>query len=231
MFFKAKGRLTIAALEEFSQQIKARLAIARREPNWQPGETAKFMAEIEPRRRQFEEISPRVVDAIIRPRVQAVAACFANAEPDRADRSDRCAYWFGYCERFPADTKLEIAVEHDERIENLVIRYELYIMPVFLKYDAHDTATMPLAAVNDQAIAAWVESKLLGFLDTYLRLDRGEDDFADEVANDPVCGMRISRTSAIAKTDYKGHPYYFCSETCRGRFLANPLEYIRFETA
>jgi YHS domain-containing protein len=217
-------------MEEFSRQIEARLAAARREPHWRPAETAQFMAELEPRRRQFEEIAPRLVNAIIRPRLQAVASHFPNAAPDKADRSDRSAYWFGYCERFPADTRVEIAVEHDERIENIVVRYELYIMPVFLKFDPHDKLTLPLGSVDERAVATWVEAKLLAFLDTYLQLDRGQDDFEDEVVVDPVCGMRISRSSAGATMDYRGHPYYFCSEDCHRRFSEEPLRYVRFET-
>jgi YHS domain-containing protein len=220
----------MAALEHFSQQIEARLAAARHEPNWQPAQTAQFMGELAPRRRLFEEIAPRIVQATIRPRLQVVASHFPNAAPDRAERSDRSAYWFGYCERFPADAKVEISVEHDERIENLVIHYELYIMPVFLKFDPHDKLTVPLAGVNDQVIADWIESKLFNFLDTYLRLDRGAEDFEGEVVVDPVCGMRISRSSAGASMDYRGHPYYFCTDECRQRFAKEPIQYIRFET-
>lgn len=219
----------MAALEEFSRQIEARLAAARREPRWQPAETAQFMAELEPRRRQFEEIAPRLVKAIIRPRLQAVALHFPNAAPDRGDRSDRSTFWFGYCERFPADSKVEIAIEHDERIEHLVMHYELYIMPAFLKFDPHDKLTMSLGHVDDNTIANWVETKLLAFLDTYLRLDRGQDNFEDEVVVDPVCDMRISRSMAGATMDYRGHPYYFCSAECRQRFAKEPMQYIRFE--
>jgi YHS domain-containing protein len=220
----------VGAPEKFSRQIEARLVAARREPRWQPAEAAQFMAELEPRRRQFEEIAPRLVKSIIRPRLQAVASYFPNVAPDRGDRSDRSTFWFGYCERFPADTKVEIAIEHDERIENLVIHYELHIMPVFLKFEPLEKLTMPLASVDEQVIAEWVEAKLLAFLDTYLRLDRGQDDFEDEVVVDPVCGMRISRSSAGATMDYRGHPYYFCSKDCRQRFAKEPMQYIRFET-
>ena len=101
----------MAGLEEFSRQIEARLAAARRGPRWQPAETAQFMAELEPRRRQFEEIAPRLVQTI-----------------------------------------------------------------------------------------------------------------------NPVCGMRISRSSAGASMDYRGQPYYSCTDECRQRFSKEPMRYIRFET-
>jgi YHS domain-containing protein len=220
----------MAELVQFSGQIEARLAAARREPNWQPTQAADFMSALRARRGEFEGAAARLVRAVIKPRLRTLASFFPNAAPDRTERGDRCIYWFGYCERFPADVKVEMAVEHDEPIENLVVHYELYIVPAFLKYDAHDKLTMRLAAVDDEAVARWVETKLLAFLDTYLRLDRGAEDFQDEVVVDPVCGMRISRATGGATIDYLGHPYFFCSDECRQRFAAEPLRYIRFET-
>lgn len=218
------------SLEQFSQQIEARLSAAGREPSWQPSEVSAFMATLAPRRRDFEEVAPRLVRTIIRPRAEKLAARFRNAKCDRAEDPYRCTCWFGYCDRFSADAKIEIAVEHDERIENLIIRYELYITPAFLKFEPHDQLTMPLAGADERKIADWVEAKLLAFLDTYLRLDRGRDDFEDEVVVDPVCGMRMSRSSADAHTDYKGHPYYFCTDDCRRRFEEEPLHYVQFNT-
>jgi hypothetical protein len=58
--------------------------------------------------------------------------------------------------------------------------------------------TSPLDDVMDDAVAEWVEQRLLEFLDAYLQIDRGDDDFDEESATDPVCGMRISRSSAVA---------------------------------
>ncbi|MBX9792600.1 MAG: YHS domain-containing protein [Pirellulales bacterium] len=229
--FSLLRRQHMAVLEQFSRQIQARLAAAGREPHWQPSDVADFMATLAPRRRDFEEVAPRLVRDIIRPRMEALVAQFPNAKCDRAEDAYRCTCWFGYRERFPTDARVELAVEHDERIENLVIRYELSMLPVFLKFEPHDKLTAPLVAVDDRIVADWVEAKLLNFLDTYLRLDRGQDDFEDEVVIDPVCGMRISRSSAGARTDYKGHSYFFCTDDCRRQFEEEPLRYVRFEVA
>ena len=219
----------MAALEEFSREVQARLAAAGREPHWRPSDVSDFMAGLAPRRRDFEEVAPRLVRDIIRARIEALVTLFPNAKCDRSEDAYRCTCWFGYCERFPADARVELAVEHDERIENLLIRYELSMLPAFLKFEPHDRLTVPLARVDDQIVADWVEVKLINLLDTYLRLDRGRDDFEDEVVVDPVCGMRISRSSAGAQLDYKGHPYYFCTDDCRQRFEQQPARYVRFE--
>jgi Cu+-exporting ATPase len=44
--------------------------------------------------------------------------------------------------------------------------------------------------------------------------------------NDPVCGMTIAEKDASATAEYQGATYYFCSETCRRKFVANPTEFI-----
>ena len=39
---------------------------------------------------------------------------------------------------------------------------------------------------------------------------------------DPVCGMEIDPASAAGKSEYKGKPYFFCSEQCKKTFDADP---------
>jgi YHS domain-containing protein len=42
---------------------------------------------------------------------------------------------------------------------------------------------------------------------------------------DPVCRMTIDPATAAASEVVDGKPVYFCSESCRHRFLANPAAY------
>ena len=44
---------------------------------------------------------------------------------------------------------------------------------------------------------------------------------------DPVCGMEVSRTTAIDVFVYQGKTYYFCARSCRSAFEAEPGKYIR----
>ncbi|MFA5371335.1 MAG: YHS domain-containing protein [Sideroxydans sp.] len=43
---------------------------------------------------------------------------------------------------------------------------------------------------------------------------------------DPVCGMEISRMSAIDELEYQGKTYYFCARCCREAFEVEPGKYI-----
>jgi len=49
----------------------------------------------------------------------------------------------------------------------------------------------------------------------------------DRSFKDPVCGMEVSRTTAIDEFKYQGKTYYFCATTCREAFEAEPERYIR----
>ena len=43
------------------------------------------------------------------------------------------------------------------------------------------------------------------------------------VTKDPICGMTVDKTTAI-HADHDGATFYFCSEHCRQKFLANPAD-------
>ena len=43
---------------------------------------------------------------------------------------------------------------------------------------------------------------------------------------DPVCGMTVDPRSAKGSSEFEGHPYHFCSASCKRRFDENPAAYI-----
>jgi P-type Cu+ transporter len=46
------------------------------------------------------------------------------------------------------------------------------------------------------------------------------------LAKDPVCGMSVDPTTAKHRAEHAGATYYFCSASCRGKFLAGPARYL-----
>src|SRR5687768_17016115 len=44
---------------------------------------------------------------------------------------------------------------------------------------------------------------------------------------DPVCGMSVDPASAARYTDFHGHTYHFCSDTCKTKFDADPDKYVK----
>lgn len=43
---------------------------------------------------------------------------------------------------------------------------------------------------------------------------------------DPVCGMKVSESTAKEKLIYQGQTYYFCSALCKQMFEREPQKYV-----
>ena len=43
---------------------------------------------------------------------------------------------------------------------------------------------------------------------------------------DPVCGMSVDPATAKWSAEHEGKAYYFCSEGCRDKFVADPAVYL-----
>ena len=48
---------------------------------------------------------------------------------------------------------------------------------------------------------------------------------------DPVCGMMVDPAAGKPHMAYKGHEYYFCSDSCHGKFKADPEKYLTAQSA
>src|SRR5471030_2227464 len=53
----------------------------------------------------------------------------------------------------------------------------------------------------------------------------------EEIAIDPVCGMKVKVATAKNTTLHAGHPYYFCSPKCLGKFTGDPDKYLKPQPA
>lgn len=44
-------------------------------------------------------------------------------------------------------------------------------------------------------------------------------------AQDPVCGITLDETEAVATSEHGGERFYFCSRDCKAEFDAHPDDY------
>lgn len=213
-------------INEFQVRLNHRIEQARREPRWSLDAATKYMADFEGRRSLFESIASELISTVIKPRIAMLASQFSNACLVTDSPFNHVAYWFGYCEQFPACTSLAFAVEHDVSLDTISVTCEVSMMPMFIKLNERDRLRITLEQIDKQLVADWTEQRLFDFLDGYLQIDRGSAEFEEDVATDPVCGMRITRSAAVSTDSYRGHPYFFCSQSCQEKFAAKPTDYV-----
>ena len=70
------------------------------------------------------------------------------------------------------------------------------------------------------------EAEEVGGPDPRIDFERTEEERPRVLARDPVCGMDVDPEGAPAKSIYRGIPYFFCTQSCRSEFDANPTQYV-----
>jgi YHS domain-containing protein len=214
-------------LTHLERRIKEKLALSEERQQLQQNHFRQRMAEAEARHERFSTVADRLMQEVIRPRIEKLKALFENARmPEaRKTRHNSCLQ-FEHTMRFPATAKLEMGVTRDGEIKTVVLQYQLEILPVFFPVEGRDEMTMPLDEVDEAKAAAWVEAKLVQFVDTYLRLETSDHHQERNFVTDPVCGMTVNKAFAPAQMEYRGRTYYFCIPECRARFAETPERYL-----
>jgi YHS domain-containing protein len=92
-----------------------------------------------------------------------------------------------------------------------------------MDYEAEDDLLLVFEEPRRRAtVAAWVEARLLRFVDTYLQLETNGCYQARKARTDPVCGVHVWTTTAECTFECAGRTLHFCSEACRTRFIERP---------
>jgi YHS domain-containing protein len=131
-----------------------------------------------------------------------------------------------YSEECPAKVVLSFRVGHDSAIENAVIEYVLEILPIYIKFDSHAQLLVPLDSPSDEAIAAWLDDRLVEFTRTYLELYFSEQYQKRSLETDPVMNIQFPRAFSAGKREYQGRTYHFYTKGSLQDFEKAPSDYV-----
>jgi len=119
-----------------------------------------------------------------------------------------------------ARIRLRFSAATDHEIRKLILNYNLEILPVLMQFASHEQAEWPIEAIDQQAIADWVDDRIVDFVKTYLSLHENEHYLKDDMVEDPVAQVRFPRFAAAATADWSGKTYYFIGDETRREFEA-----------
>jgi YHS domain-containing protein len=119
-----------------------------------------------------------------------------------------------------ADVVLRFTAATDEEVHNLVLDYDLHILPILMKYEKHSQIEFPLDAPDRDTIAKWIDDRIVDFVKTYLSLHKNEYYLKGHQVADPVSGTLFPKYAAAATLDWEGKTYYFIGEETRQEFAA-----------
>ncbi len=215
-------------LSNLERSIREKIEAQQKKMQQEQQALAHEMAELEQRQTEFQQAADRLMKSVIRPRIEKLAELFPNAELAQFDNGNRnhCVCSFQHTPEYPATVTLDIGIGHDQSIKDLLIVYDLEILPIFFKFPSHQQMAVPIADLQDEKLEHWLDERILEFVDTYLRLGQTEQYQKETMVTDPVCGMRLRKSLTSASEIFQGHEYRFCTELCQSKFVADPERYI-----
>jgi YHS domain-containing protein len=117
-----------------------------------------------------------------------------------------------------ARVRLQFSALTDREIQNLILRYNLEIIPVLMKFNAHSEIEFPLQAVNQEAVAKWIDDRIVEFVHTYFALGENEIYLKDDMVEDPIAHVRFPKAAAATTLEFGGKKFYFIGEETRRQF-------------
>lgn len=158
-------------LEKLEQQVRAKLAHVAACHQTERAKSACLAEEREHHQEAYHNAARQLMESVIRPRIEKVVSCFPNVLPAETTTPSQWCCRFRKTLEFPLSTKLSFVVSPDAQLENLIVTFDLEILPVYFRFQGHDQFVVPIERVLDASVADWLDAKLLGFVDTYLRMD------------------------------------------------------------
>jgi len=103
-------------------------------------------------------------------------------------------------------------------VTKLVVTYDVEILPVLMKFDAHKELELPLDAIDNTQLAEWIDDRIVSFVHTYLAVHENEYYLKEQMVEDPIAKVRFPKFAAAAKVEQNGKTFYFIDESTLREF-------------
>ncbi|MFN3153215.1 hypothetical protein [Bremerella sp.] len=130
-------------------------------------------------------------------------------------------------ERCHAKVVLEFNIDADQDFDNLILEFHLEVIPVYVKFKAHDRLTISADGCSEQLIAEWIDNKLVEFVQIYFKIYFSEYYQIDSLVQDPVMNKEFPKAFAYGTMQFNGKTYYSLTAESYQAFAGQPELYVR----
>ncbi|WP_436714648.1 hypothetical protein U8335_16895 [Roseiconus lacunae] len=123
------------------------------------------------------------------------------------------------------DMEFSFHIYHDTDVENAILEYRLQILPVFVKFVAHDQLSIPIADKADTNAIDWIDARLVGFVKTYFDVFFHSEYQRQHLVADPVFRIQFPKSMASGVRELGGKTFHFFTEESCRLFDKNPSHY------
>ena len=197
----------MSSVDQLVERLAAEVAAATDRIHSLQTEAARVFLSQEQRFLRFVAVAERV-HAILQPRIEAFTKVnvFKDIEQDvslelrgpeaRGFHGRTTTLSVPSSDACPGKVELSFRLGHDGPIENAILDYRLEILPIFIKFDSHDQLVIPIDNPSEDAIATWIDDKLVGFTRTYFEMYFTQQYKKQSFEMDHVMNIRFPRAFA-----------------------------------
>ncbi|MBX7166880.1 MAG: hypothetical protein K1X74_11170 [Pirellulales bacterium] len=117
-----------------------------------------------------------------------------------------------------ATIKLQLSAAANSDVTQMVLAYDLDILPILMEFERHAELALPLDEVRPEVVGQWLDDRIVEFVHTYLSLYENEHYLKDQMVDDPIARVSFPKFAAGAKRERGGQTIYFISEETAAEF-------------
>jgi YHS domain-containing protein len=154
-----------------------------------------------------------------RPRLEALAKKFGDkvqVKPTVTPAGREATFKF---QSPVAQITLRFSASTDTDVRNIVLDYDLDILPILMKFESHARTEFPLEAVDAEATARWIDDRIVDFVKAYLAVHQNQYYLKDHMVTDPISNTKFPKYAAAATLEWQGTKHFFVGEETRQEFM------------
>jgi YHS domain-containing protein len=117
-----------------------------------------------------------------------------------------------------ARVRLKFSATTDRDVQKVILSYDLEIIPVLMRFKPHDEVEFPLNAIDKEAVATWIDDRLVDFVQAYFSMGENEIYLKDQMVEDPIAHVRFPKVAAATKLAWQGQEIFFIGDETRREF-------------
>ena len=204
-------------INSLASRIDAEFSVVEQKVKKLQAEQSEIHKQREKRLEQLGKVFDELRD-IWRPRLELLAKKFegrVEATPRIVPSTREVAFDF---QSRLARVRLKFSAFADRDIQKLILSYDLDIIPVLMRFKHHDEVEFPVDRVDKEAVARWLDDRVVEFVQTYFSMGENEIYLKDYMVEDPIAHVSFPKHAAAETLDWQGRKYYFVGEESRREF-------------
>ncbi|MCC7159881.1 MAG: hypothetical protein IT281_10130, partial [Ignavibacteria bacterium] len=146
---------------ELRKGLEALLSKKAKEQEGRQDVLEKDMQALVQREQRFQELAARLYSELVAPRLELIREYCDDTEYHVAGSPNAGIVEFNKKRDYSADVQMYLSVEPDGAFESVVVQYRFQILPIFMEFQSNDSLKLPLDAIDEAALAKFVEDKIL----------------------------------------------------------------------